>query len=73
MCCCIYHVEMEELRVGCNFMRAKSGIHDKGACKCQCEVCESVKGEGRCSAHFSTFSGLTAMVDSILCPKTDQS
>jgi hypothetical protein len=34
VCCCIYDVEMEELRVGFNYMRAMSGIHSKTACEC---------------------------------------
>ena len=71
VCCCIYDVEMEELRVGFNYMRAMSGIHSKTACECQCEVCESLIGESHCSAESSTFAGVTAMAESILCPKSD--
>ncbi len=33
--CCIYHVEMEELRVGFNHMSHKSGLHSKVHCECE--------------------------------------
>lgn len=73
VCCCIYHVEMEELRVGFNHMRTKADLHPEKACDCDCEdVCQST-GENQCCARLCTFSGVTAMVDSILCPKKDDS
>ena len=34
VCCCIYHVEMEELISAFNQLRTKSGIHNKGECSC---------------------------------------
>ena len=34
VCCCIYDVEIEELRVGFNYMRSNCGMHDQIACKC---------------------------------------
>jgi hypothetical protein len=38
--CCIYHVEMEELRLGLNNMKAKSSLHHNDACECRCSyVC----------------------------------
>ena len=73
VCCFIYHVEMEELRVGFNYMRARSVIHSETAIECQFEVCESLTGESHCSAKSSTFADVTAMAESILCPKSDHS
>ena len=71
VCCCIYDVEMEELRVEFNYMRSKAGLHFEGACSCDCEeVCEGISGQ-HCSAELNTFSGVTAMVESIMCPKAD--
>ena len=73
VCCCIYHVEMEELRLGFNYMRTKAALHSSEFCDCQCEdVCWTVEGN-HCSGHLRTFSGVTDMVDSILCPKKDGS
>jgi hypothetical protein len=68
VCCYIYHVEMEELRVDFNFMRKLSGIHASNTCNCDCEeVCGGRDGCG-CKGHFLTFTGTTSMMESILCP-----
>ena len=34
VCCCIYHVEMEELLFAFNQLSTKSGIHSKAECTC---------------------------------------
>jgi hypothetical protein len=45
VCCCIYHVEMQELLVGFNHIRAKSGLYCHFLCECECEeVCHSYFG-----------------------------
>jgi hypothetical protein len=68
VCCCIYHVEMEELRVDFNFMRKLSGIHASNTCNCDCEeVCGGRDGCG-CKGHFLTFTSTNNMIKSILCP-----
>ena len=66
MCCCIYHMELEELRVGFNFIKKQSSIHAIGACTCHCkEVC----GDGcGCQGWMLMFRGSTNMQESILCP-----
>jgi hypothetical protein len=69
VCCCIYHVEMQELLVGFNHMRAKSGLHCHSLCECDCEeVCRSYFGSN-CARSLAVFSGVTAMSETILCPK----
>lgn len=66
VCCCIYHVEMDELRVGFNFMRKHCGSYIASACTCHCE---EVCGDG-CGfqGQMLTFLGTTSMQESILCP-----
>jgi hypothetical protein len=62
---------MEELRVGFNYMRSKAGLHSEGACSCDYEeVCKGIIGQ-HCPVELNTFSGVTAMVESIMCPKAD--
>ncbi len=52
-CCCIYHVELDELRIGFNFMRCAQCQHD-------CNSCE---------AFAIQYDGLTEMWHAIVCPK----
>ncbi len=33
-CCCIYHIEMEELQLGLNNMKVKSSLHHSDECEC---------------------------------------
>jgi hypothetical protein len=68
VCCCIYHVEMEELRVGFNFMRKLSDIYANNTCNCDCEEVCGGRDECGCKGHFLTFPGTTSMMESILCP-----
>jgi len=73
VCCCIYHVEMEELWVAFNYMRMKVGLHPLEGCFCACEyVCQGFT-EGHCNANACTFTGVTAMLEAILCSKKDDS
>lgn len=85
VCCCIYHVEMDELRQGFNNMRLRSGMHNSKICSCMCEeVCRPVGNEdcncrescreeesGCCKGSVSTYPGTTELQDAILCPKDD--
>ena len=44
VCCCIYHVEIDELCIGYNFMREKSSLHNSSECTCKCEDCYRING-----------------------------
>jgi len=71
VCCCIYHVELEELRVGFNHMLQKLGLHLSSHCDCNCEaICQSIDGliDG-CMGSHATFPSLITMWESIICPK----
>ena len=69
VCCCIYHVEMEELFSAFNQLRTKSGIHSNGECSCQCEVCLSESDVEHCVAGVFIYPGLTAISEVVMCPK----
>jgi hypothetical protein len=89
VCCCIYQVEIKELRIGFNYMRSNCGMHDQIACECgsyspcscdrrpgcgcHCEEVCLVEDSDHCGAHLTTFPGVTAMAESILCPIKDDS
>ena len=73
VCCCIYHVEMEELLSAFTQLRTKSGIHDKSDFTCQCEVCLSESYVQHCVAGVFFYPGLTAISNAILCPKPPNS
>ncbi len=69
VCCYIYHVEMEELKVGFNHMRHKSKLHSISHCDWDCEVvCGYVDGLtiGYMGSQVMYF-GVTKM---LLVPKT---
>jgi hypothetical protein len=68
VCCYIYHVKMEELRVDFNFVRKLSSIHTNSTCNCNSmEVCGGRDGCG-CKGHLLIFPGTTSKMESILCP-----
>ena len=69
VCCCIYHVEMEELLFALNQLRTKFRIHSKAECTCQCEVCLSETNVDHCVAGVFVYPGLTAILEAVLCPK----
>jgi hypothetical protein len=65
VCCCIYHVEIQELLVALNNMRAKFGLHDPTVCNCDCKVCDS--NECGCVPKLCTYSGTIVFWESIMC------
>jgi hypothetical protein len=68
---CIYHVEMEELKVGFNHMWQKSELQSSSHCDYDCEeICEYVDGLtiGYMDSQ-ATYSKVIKMWESIACPK----
>ena len=63
VCCCIYHVEFQELLQGLNYLRLRSGIHSNGSCTCDCdEVCAPPTATGAdCHGKLLTYPGTTAL------------
>jgi hypothetical protein len=55
-CCCIYHVELNELLLALNKMRATG------------KVCTQKDGAG-CAASNTSYKGLIELWQAILCPK----
>lgn len=71
VCCCIYHVEFDDLFQGLNYLRLQFGFHAKGICNCNCnEVCTPPTSTGiGCHGKFLTYIGTTALWESVVCPK----
>lgn len=69
VCCCIYHVEMEELKVGFNHMRQKCGLHSNSHCDCE-SICAPTDGFPiSCVGDHATYHGITIMWEAIVCLK----
>ena len=77
MCCCIYHVEMDLMRVGLNTLREeKRGLHAQRGCSCACAVCSTVLDDAAadgvcCDAHHSVYKRITQLWEACLCPKLE--
>ena len=71
VCCCIYHVEFQELLQGLNNMRLRCGIHFACTCTYDCdEVCAAPTADGiGCHGKTMTYPGTTALWESVVCPK----
>lgn len=67
LCCCIYHVEWEELRVGFNYMHQKFELHIDFQCEA---ICASIKDSSiGCMGSHGIYLGLTTFWEVIVCPK----
>ena len=59
-CCCIYHVELDELRIALNKYHAtRPNEH----------LCQHGMESGSCEASSIEFEGLTSLWESVVCPK----
>jgi hypothetical protein len=63
VCCCKYHVELDMLKFGLNFLKgSKKGIHAKLRYKCECIICNPFVGESNdnvmCSALGKVYKGI---------------
>ena len=77
-CCCKYHQEMIEIKVGFNNLRAPT-VHQQGLnspCACACEtICGNpIDGAGQgqgvsCQATYHTYKGCSDLWEKFLCPK----
>lgn len=71
VCCCRYHVEVLFLLEALNAFRDPcTGAHVLFQCSCECVVCGFHNG-GHCKAGETRFSGVTALWESLLCPKAE--
>jgi hypothetical protein len=62
LCCCIYHVEIDELLGALNNMRTKSRIHFS-SCDYFCEeICQSTyEKSSKCVGSLTTYPTLTSL------------
>lgn len=71
VCCCRYHVEVLFLLEALNAFRDPLlGAHFILHCDCECVIC-GVGNGGQCQVGDSRFCGVTAMWESLLCPKLE--
>jgi len=70
VCCCIYHLELEELKVGFDCMQKTFNLHAKNVFYCSCEeVCQVINDYNQgCITSKLTFLSLTKMWECIVCP-----
>jgi hypothetical protein len=66
--CCIYHIELNELRLAFNPMRQKNIIHNEQLCDYQCDGVCGLYGQP-CQASYVAYKGITDMWEAIACPK----
>ena len=59
-CCCIYHVEFNELRIALNKYHASRPNE---------QLCQHGTESGSCEASSTEFEGLTSLWESVVCPK----
>jgi hypothetical protein len=71
-CCCIYHIEMEELRLGLNNMKVKSSLHHSDECECQCSYVSLHSNQYACGASSKAYKGTTNMWQMIVCEKLEE-
>lgn len=61
-CCCIYHVELNELRIALNKYHATRPKE---------HLCQHGMESGSCEASSIEFEGLTSLWESVVCPKVN--
>lgn len=70
ICCCRYHVDINMLREGLNWMRnGKRDLHALLSCECSYDVYLVQMERNNCKAHVKTFPRTTALWQDIVCPK----
>ena len=71
MCCCRYHVQVMYLLEALNAFRdPRFAPHFIVECDCHYVLCSAVHS-GECRLGNSRFAGVTAMWESLLCPKVE--
>lgn len=71
VCCCRYHIQVLYLLEALNAFRDPcKGAHVLFVCTCTCIVCDN-DNEGGCNIGRSRYAGVTALWESLLCPKAE--
>jgi len=70
-CCYIFHVEIDQLRLGLNNIRVTFELD--GKCSCTCPyVCPRNANHFSCNVGSSIYLGITMMWLILICPKKDE-
>jgi hypothetical protein len=69
VCCCIYHVELEELRFEFNYMHEKSKLHFDFHCDYEktYDYDDYSNDSNGCMGKHATYRGLTTLWETIVC------
>ncbi len=68
--CCIYHVELNELRLALNLLKIKNTIHELQVCDCHHENVCGHDGQ-QCQASSVVYQGIIQLWEAIMCPKDE--
>jgi hypothetical protein len=67
-CCCIYHIELNELRLALNLLKTNNLVHDVQFCGYHYgNICDH-DGQ-QCQASYVVYKGITQLWEAIMCPK----
>ncbi len=69
VCCCIYHVEMEELKVGLNHTKQKSRLHLESHCDCEAICGSTHESPFTCVGSHAICLGKIRLWETIMCYK----
>ena len=69
-CCCVYHTRIDLMHLAVNSLRIGTKSIHGDACDCSCMICRPNKEE-KCSAYAATFSSVSELWRSAVCPKEE--
>ncbi|MCO5606921.1 hypothetical protein L7F22_061112 [Adiantum nelumboides] len=69
-CCCVYHTRIDLVRLAINSLRIDTKSIHGDACDCLCMICRPNEEE-KCSAYAATFSSMSKLWRSTVCPKEE--
>ncbi|MCO5573779.1 hypothetical protein L7F22_027553 [Adiantum nelumboides] len=69
-CCCVYHTRIDLMRLVINSLRIDTKSIHGDACDCLCMICMPIEEE-KCSAYAATFSSVSKLWRSTVCPKEE--
>ncbi|MCO5591174.1 hypothetical protein L7F22_045155 [Adiantum nelumboides] len=69
-CCCVYHTRIDLMRLAINSLRIDTKSIHGDACDYLCMICRPNEEE-KCSAYAATFSSVSKLWRSTVCPKEE--
>ncbi|MCO5550032.1 hypothetical protein L7F22_003509 [Adiantum nelumboides] len=69
-CCCVYHTRIDLMHLAIRSLRIDTKSIHGDACDCLCMICRPNE-EDKCSAYAATFSSVSKLWRSTVCPKEE--